>query len=143
MIEAVGHQFLESYFAKCSSLLDPNGLAAIQAITIQEELYDPKQRQVDFIKRYIFPGSFIPAVSVLRSAAETHHLELVDVDDITPHYVQTLRRWRASFLSAWDRVRAMGFDERFRRLWEFYLCYCEGGFAEEVLGDVQLVFAKR
>ncbi len=143
MIEAVGHQFVETYFAKCSSLLAPRGVAAIQAITIQEELYDPRQRQVDFIKRYIFPGSFIPAVSVLRSAAATHDLELVDVDDITPHYVETLRRWRTSFLSAWDRVRAMGFDESFRRLWEFYLCYCEGGFAERVLGDVQLVFAKR
>ena len=142
MVEAVGHQYLETYFDTCARLLTPEGLAAIQAITVRDDWYDPRQRQVDFIKRYIFPGSFIPSVSALSSAAGTTDLRIVQLEDITPHYAETLRRWRASFQANADRVRALGFDERFSRLWEFYFRYCEGGFAEAVLGTVQLVFAK-
>ena len=142
MVEAVGHQYLETYFDKCASLLAPDGLAAIQAITIQDQWYDPKQRQVDFIKRYIFPGSFIPAVSTLSSAAATTDLRLVDLEDFTPHYAETLRRWRWAFDDHWPRIRELGFDEEFRRLWHFYFCYCEGGFDEAVLGSIQAVFAK-
>jgi cyclopropane-fatty-acyl-phospholipid synthase len=142
MVEAVGHQYLGTYFDTCARLLAPHGRAAIQAITVREDWYDPRQRQVDFIKRYIFPGSFVPSVSTLASAAGTTDLRLVHLEDITPHYVETLRRWRASFHESWERARTLGFDERFRRLWEFYLCYCEGGFAEAILGTAQLVFAK-
>jgi cyclopropane-fatty-acyl-phospholipid synthase len=142
MVEAVGHQYLNGYFETCARLLKPDGLAAIQAITIQDHWYDPKQRQVDFIKRYIFPGSFIPAVSALASGAATTDLRLVHLEDITPHYVETLRRWRERFLGNWERIRRQGFDEEFRRLWEFYFSYCEGGFAEAVLGNVQMIFAK-
>ncbi len=142
MVEAVGHQYLQTYFEKCASLLTPTGLAAIQAITVRDDWYDPRQRQVDFIKRYIFPGSFIPSVSALSSAVGTTDLRIVQLEDITPHYAETLRRWKASFQENGDRVRALGFDERFRRLWEFYFCYCEGGFEEAVLGTVQIVFAK-
>ncbi len=142
MVEAVGHQFLRTYFETCARLLKPDGLAAIQAITVRDDWYDPRQRQVDFIKRYIFPGSFIPAVSALTGASASTDLRLVHLEDITPHYAETLRRWRARFEESWPRIRDMGFDEEFRRLWEFYLCYCEGGFAEAILGNVQLVFAK-
>jgi cyclopropane-fatty-acyl-phospholipid synthase len=142
MVEAVGHQYLETYFEKCASLLAPHGKAAIQAITVRGDWYDPRQRQVDFIKRYIFPGSFIPSIPALSSSAAATDMRLVHLEDITPHYVHTLQRWRHSFHQNWDRVRALGFDERFRRLWDFYLSYCEGGFAEEILGTVQLVFAK-
>ncbi|MEQ1856685.1 MAG: cyclopropane-fatty-acyl-phospholipid synthase family protein [Longimicrobiales bacterium] len=142
MVEAVGHQYLETYFRKCASLLAPHGKAAIQAITVRGDWYDPRQRQVDFIKRYIFPGSFIPSIPALASSAGVTDMRLVHLEDITQHYVHTLRRWRHRFHQNWDQVRALGFDERFRRLWDFYLCYCEGGFAEEVLGTVQLVFAK-
>jgi cyclopropane-fatty-acyl-phospholipid synthase len=142
MVEAVGHQYLATYFEKCASLLTPEGVAAIQAITVRDDWYDPRQRQVDFIKRYIFPGSFIPSVSALSSAVAPTDLRIVNLEDITPHYAETLRRWRASFQANEDRVRALGFDERFGRLWEFYFCYCEGGFAEAVLGTVQIVFAK-
>ena len=142
MVEAVGHQYLGTYFETCARLLAPHGKAAIQAITVRDDWYDPRQRQVDFIKRYIFPGSFVPSVSALASAAGTTDLRLVHLEDITPHYVETLRHWRASFHERWDRVRTLGFDERFRRLWDFYLCYCEGGFAEAILGTGQLVFAK-
>jgi cyclopropane-fatty-acyl-phospholipid synthase len=142
MVEAVGHQFLETYFAKCASLLKPHGLAAIQAITIRDDWYDPKQRQVDFIKRYIFPGSFIPAISTLAGGAAGTDLRMVHLEDQTPHYAEALSRWRDRFLENWDEVQAMGFDDQFRRLWEFYFCYCEGGFAEAILGSVQLVWAK-
>jgi len=142
MVEAVGHQYLGDYFAKCARLLAPHGRAAVQAITVRDDWYDPRQRQVDFIKRYIFPGSFVPSISTLASAAGTTDLRLVHLEDITPHYVETLRRWRARFDESWEDIRALGFDERFRRLWDFYLAYCEGGFAEAILGTAQLVFSK-
>ena len=142
MIEAVGHQYLDDYFQKCAELLAPDGVAAIQAITVQDGWYDPKQRQVDFIKRYIFPGSFVPALSALAGSSSRTDLRLVNLEDITAHYAETLRRWRVRFAEQWDQIRRLGFDERFRRLWEFYFCYCEGGFDEAVLGAVQLVYAK-
>jgi cyclopropane-fatty-acyl-phospholipid synthase len=142
MVEAVGHQYLETYFRTCSSLLEPHGLAALQAITVRDDWYDPRQRQVDFIKRYIFPGSFIPAISTLSAAAATTDMRMIHLEDQTPHYAETLKRWRVRFLENWDQVRSLGFDEAFRRLWEFYFCYCEGGFAEAILGSVQVVWAK-
>jgi cyclopropane-fatty-acyl-phospholipid synthase len=142
MVEAVGHQYLDAYFETCARLLAPHGMAAIQAITVQDSWYDPRQRQVDFIKRYVFPGSFVPAVSALSRSSARTDLRLVHLEDITAHYAETLRRWRKRFLDSRDRLGRLGFDERFRRLWEFYLCYCEGGFDEAVLGTVQLVYAK-
>jgi len=142
MIEAVGHQYYGEYFARCAQLLAPHGLGAIQAITIQDRFYESARRQVDFIKRYIFPGSCIPSLSVLAKAASSTDLRLVHLEDLTPHYAETLRRWRRRFLGNWDAIEALGFDRRFRRLWDFYFCYCEGGFEEALLGSVQLTFAK-
>lgn len=142
MVEAVGHQYFETYFETCARLLAPHGRAAIQSITIQDRYYERARSQVDFIKRYIFPGSCMPAVSALAGAARDTDLRLVHLEDITPHYAETLLRWRTNFLADWDRIKALGFSEDFRRLWEFYFCYCEGGFREAVLGDVQLLFAK-
>jgi cyclopropane-fatty-acyl-phospholipid synthase len=142
MIEAVGHQFLEEYFQKCAELLAPHGRAAIQAITVRDDWYDPKQRQVDFIKRYIFPGSFIPSVTALSSAAGTTDMRIIHFEDQTPHYAETLRRWRREFMTNWPRINQLGFDEQFRRLWDFYFCYCEGGFDEAILGCTQIVWAK-
>ena len=142
MIEAVGHQYFKAYFEKCANLLKPHGRAAIQAITIQDRFYEDALREVDFIKKYIFPGSCMTAVSVLSGAAKDTDLRLVHLEDITPHYAQTLALWRENFLSNWNRIKPLGFSEEFRRLWEFYFCYCEGGFREAVLGDVQLLFAK-
>lgn len=143
MIEAVGHQYYETFFAKCASLLKRGGAMAVQAITIADARYERAKREVDFIKRYIFPGSCIPSLGALKDAwGRATDLRLVDVEDITAHYVTTLRRWRENFTAHWDRIRAMGFREEFRRLWEFYFCYCEGGFAERALGDVQLVLEK-
>jgi cyclopropane-fatty-acyl-phospholipid synthase len=142
MVEAVGHQYYRDYFEACARLLAPHGLAAIQAITIQDRFYDSARREMDFIKQYIFPGSCIPSVSVLAGAAAGTDLRLVHLDDITPHYAETLRRWRLAFEDHWSEIRAQGFTEEFRRLWRFYFCYCEGGFREAAIGDVQLLFAK-
>jgi cyclopropane-fatty-acyl-phospholipid synthase len=141
MIEAVGHAFYRTFFRKCAELLKPGGRMALQAITIDPRFYHRARREVDFIKRYIFPGANIPSVPILREAAERGSgLALVHLEDITPHYAETLKRWRENFLSRWERLRSLGFSEEFRRLWEFYFCYCEGGFRERFLGDVQLLF---
>ncbi len=142
MIEAVGHQYFGAFFRQCASLLAPDGLAVIQSITIQDRYYESARREVDFIKRYVFPGSCIPSVSVLAQAASPTDLRLVHLDDMTPDYAETLRRWRSRFFDRWSDIRALGFDERFKRLWDFYFSYCEGGFDEAVLGSVQLTFAK-
>jgi cyclopropane-fatty-acyl-phospholipid synthase len=141
MIEAVGHRFYGVFFRKCAELLRPGGRMALQAITIDPRFYHRARREVDFIKRYIFPGANIPSLPVLRRAAETHAgLSLLHLEDITPHYAETLKRWRQNFAARWHQLRALGFSEEFRRLWQFYFCYCEGGFREGFLGDVQIVF---
>ena len=143
MIEAIGHQYLETYLAKCASLLKPEGLALIQAITIEDHRYEQALHSVDFIKRFIFPGSFIPCVSAITgAAAKASDLRLVNLEDIGPSYALTLRHWRQRFMARLDEVRAQGYDERFIRMWEFYLAYCEGGFLERSIGDVHLLLAR-
>ncbi len=143
MIEAVGHQFYSDYFAKCSSLLKPNGLMAIQAITMVDQRYEQARDSVDFIKRYIFPGGCLPSVEVIsRHLRDDTDMQMVHLRDITDHYADTLKVWRERFFDHIEEVRRQGFDETFIRMWEFYLCYCEGGFRERVIGTVQLTFAK-
>ena len=140
MIEAVGEQYLPTYFKKCRDLLKPQGLALIQAITIEDARYQKALRTVDFIKRYIFPGSFIPCISVLTQAASEQQLRLKHLEDIGLSYAETIHQWRERFLNDKERVLALGFDENFIRMWDFYLCYCEGGFKEGVISDVHLLF---
>jgi cyclopropane-fatty-acyl-phospholipid synthase len=143
MIEAIGHQFLDTYFGKVSSLLAPHGLGLIQAITIEDHRYERALRNVDFIQRYIFPGSFIPSVAAMTGAmARATDLKLFHLEDIGPSYAVTLRQWRERFDARLDEVRALGYPERFVRMWHFYLAYCEGGFLERSIGDVQLLLAK-
>ena len=143
MIEAVGHQFYAAFFETCSRLLKADGLMALQAITISDQIFDRHKRSVDFIKRYIFPGSCIPSVTAVSNAiARASDLQLIHLEDITPHYARTLREWRQRFFANIDKVRKMGYPETFIRMWEYYLCYCEGGFAERYIGDVQMLFAK-
>jgi cyclopropane-fatty-acyl-phospholipid synthase len=143
MVEAVGHQFYDTYFAKVSSLLKPNGLALIQAITITDQRYESAIRSVDFIQRYIFPGSNIPSnTAMLQSITRKTDMRLYDLEDIGPHYATTLRMWRENFFANIALVRQLGYSEEFIKMWEFYLCYCEGGFAERALGDVHLLLAK-
>jgi cyclopropane-fatty-acyl-phospholipid synthase len=143
MIEAVGHQYLERYFRCCGGLLHPDGAMLLQSITIRDQFYDQARRSVDFIKRFIFPGSFIPSVQALvDAAARATDLKLFHLEDIGPHYARTLKIWRERFLARAADVRALGYPESFVRMWEFYLCYCEGGFEERQLGDVQMLFTK-
>jgi len=140
MIEAVGEQYLSTYFNKCRSLLKPNGLGLIQAITIEDARYKKALNTVDYIKRYIFPGSFIPCISVLTQAASEQQLRLKHLEDIGLSYAETIHQWRERFLNAKEQVLALGFDENFIRMWDFYLCYCGGGFKEGVISDVHLLF---
>ncbi len=142
MVEAVGHQYLDGYFQQVSTLLKPDGLALIQAITIDDQRYEAALKEVDFIKRYIFPGSFIPCVRVLSGSSAAAGLRLFNLEDIGPSYALTLEAWRQRFLAQLEQVREQGFDERFIRMWEFYLCYCEGGFRERAISTVQLLFSK-
>ena len=140
MIEAVGEPYLSTYFQQCRNLLKPNGLALIQAITIEDARYKKALNTVDYIKRYIFPGSFIPCISVLTQTASEQKLRLKHLEDIGQSYAQTLHLWRKNFLAAREQVLALGFDENFIRMWDFYLCYCEGGFKEGVISDVHMLF---
>jgi cyclopropane-fatty-acyl-phospholipid synthase len=143
MIEAIGHQYLDTYFRKVGELLEDDGMALIQAITIEDYRYEQALRSVDFIKRHIFPGSFIPSLSAMLSAmTRVSDLKLYNLEDIGPSYALTLRAWRERFLSRGDEVRALGYPERFVRMWEFYLAYCEGGFIERATGDVQMLLTK-
>lgn len=139
MVEAVGHQYLDGYFQTIRERLKPEGMALIQAITIDDQRYEAALKEVDFIKRYIFPGSFIPCVTVLANSAAKAGLRLFNLEDIGVSYALTLRDWRERFLAQLDAVKAQGFDERFIRMWEFYLCYCEGGFRERAISDVQIL----
>ncbi len=143
MIEAVGAKYLDTYFAKCSSLLKPNGAMLLQAITIQDQYYAESLRSVDFIQRYVFPGSFIPSVTAITdSVARVTDLKIFNLEDIGPHYARTLRLWRERFFTNIAQVRKLGYPDSFSRLWEFYLCYCEGGYAERQLGNVQVLLTK-
>ncbi len=143
MIEAVGHQYLDTYFTRCSSLLKPSGAMLLQSITIRDQFYEHARRSVDFIKRYIFPGSFIPSVRALTdSIARCTDMKLSNLEDIGPHYARTLKLWRQRLMSRQSEVRALGYPESFIRMWDYYLCYCEGGFEERQLGDVQMLLTK-
>jgi cyclopropane-fatty-acyl-phospholipid synthase len=143
MIEAVGHQYLDTYFRHCSGLLSPSGAMLLQAITIRDQFYDQARRSVDFIKRFIFPGSFIPSIQALvNSLARSTDLKLFHLEDIGPHYARTLKLWRERLHAKAADVRAQGYPESFLRMWEYYLCYCEGGFEERQLGDVQMLLTK-
>jgi len=143
MVEAIGHQYLDAYFTKVGTLLAPHGVALVQAITIEDRRYAQALRAVDFIKRHVFPGSFIPSVSaMLGAAARTSDLKLYNLEDIGPSYALTLAAWRERFHRARNGVRALGFEERFLRLWDFYFAYCEGGFRERSTGCVQMLLVK-
>jgi len=142
MIEAVGHHYFGTFFDRCAKLLQPDGLAAIQAITIQDRHYQRARREVDFIKRYIFPGSCIPSISALATAWTPTDLRLIHAEDIGPHYARTLREWRERFDVRASSLTRLGYDEWFQRLWRFYFSYCEGGFAEGALGVSQILLAK-
>ncbi len=143
MIEAVGWQSFGTYFRRCSELLKPDGAMLLQAITIDDRAYSVEKASRSFINTYIFPGGCLPSMEIIsRSIARHTDLRQVHLEDITPHYAETLRRWRQNFLAASSRLVELGYDARFRRLWELYLAYCEGGFRERRIQDVQVMLAK-
>ena len=143
MIEAVGHHFLPSYFKQCSQLLKPHGRMLLQAITIRDQRYEQAKSSVDFIQRYIFPGGALPSVQkMLEIVGKDTDMNLMHMEDFGLHYAKTLRLWHENFRRAHGRLTELGYDDYFLRLWEFYLCYCEGGFLERSIGTAQLLLAK-
>jgi len=143
MIEAVGHRYLDTYFRQCGRLLKPDGLMLLQAIVTPEYRYEASRRSVDFIRRYIFPGSCLASVGrISESIGRVSDFSTIHIEDIGPHYAETLRRWGQSFFANIDQIRALGFDERFLRTWEYYFCYCEAGFEERLVGDVQMLLGR-
>jgi cyclopropane-fatty-acyl-phospholipid synthase len=143
MIEAVGDDFLDNYFEKCSSLLKPDGIMVLQAITMVDHRYQQYVREVDFIKRYIFPGGCLPSISRMATAVATKtDLVIRQVQDIGFDYARTLKDWCDNFMAQRDAVHQLGYDDNFIRLWHFYLCYCEGGFRERATSAVHLVLSK-
>jgi cyclopropane-fatty-acyl-phospholipid synthase len=143
MIEAVGHEYLDTYFAKCSSLLRPEGVMLLQAITIADQRYKKALKSVDFIQRYIFPGGFIPSVTaMLTSITKASDMRIFHLEDIGAHYARTLSCWRENFGSKIKKIRAMGYNDTFLRMWEYYYCYCEGAFTERAIGNVQMLLVR-
>ena len=143
MIEAVGEQFLDTYFAKCASLLKPDGIMVLQAITMVDQRYQQYVREVDFIKRYVFPGGCLPSVSrMTQSISENTDMVVRQLQDIGFDYALTLKHWYENFMQQRDKVQQLGYDDNFIRLWQFYLNYCEGGFLERATSAVHMVLTK-
>ncbi|WP_261815499.1 SAM-dependent methyltransferase [Vibrio gallicus] len=143
MIEAVGRAFLASYIDKCNALVKPGGRVAIQSITIADQRFESYSNSVDFIQKYIFPGGFLPSVSYLLEQTTKHsQLVIEDLYDIGIDYAYTLREWRERFNHADRELSELGFDDRFKRMWRYYLCYCEGGFLARSISTVHLTFRK-
>ena len=143
MIEAIGSSQYDTYFRQCSQLLKPGGRMLIQAITIADQQYAYSQRNIDFIQLYIFPGSCLPSLTVMAATiVKVSDMLITGVEDIGLDYAMTLNHWRGNFFSKINEVSALGYSEEFVRMWEFYLCYCEGGFLERVISDVHLVAEK-
>ena len=144
MVEAVGHQYLDRYFRKCSGLLHSEGSLLLQAIVMPESRHREYLRSVDFIQRYIFPGGCLPSVtSLMESLGRTSDLRLVHLEEFAPHYAETLRHWRRAFHEQRSDVRELGYSEEFIRLWNYYLCYCEALFEERHISVMQLQFDKQ
>jgi len=143
MLEAVGYQYYDTYFEVCAHLLKSDGIAFIQTITIADQRYEKAKHSVDFIQRYIFPGSCIPSITALQnSITQSSDLKIYQIQDIGDHYARTLALWREAFFKRLPEVKALGFDDVFIRMWHFYLAYCEGGFKEKAISDIHLKLVK-
>ncbi len=143
VVEAIGERHLDDFFRRSDRLLKPGGRCVMQAIVMPEQRYGAYCRSVDFIQKYIFPGGFLPSLAAIQqSVGRTTSFRLQSIEDMSPHYAQTLMHWREAFLDRIDEVRSLGFDERFIRMWEYYLCYCEAGFRESAVRVVQIVWDK-
>ena len=143
MIEAVGHEFMAQFFSTCSSLLTPDGKMLVQAITIADQRYDAYRKSVDFINKYIFPGGCLPSMAVMsQHIANSTDMMIDNVEDIGLHYARTLFDWRKKFDENWQEISDFGYDDTFKRLWHYYLCYCEGAFIERVISTHHIVARK-
>ncbi|WLD59521.1 cyclopropane-fatty-acyl-phospholipid synthase family protein [Salinispirillum sp. LH 10-3-1] len=143
MIEAVGHEYLSTYFKKCDTLLKPNGAMLLQAITIADQRYDYYRKSVDFIQKYIFPGGALPSISrMANEVSKVTQMTVKHMEDFGPHYARTLKDWRERFNRQSEQLHELGYDESFQRLWNYYFAYCEGGFWERNIGVAQLLLAK-
>lgn len=143
MIEAVGHEYLSTYFKKCDRLLKPNGAMLLQAITIADQRYDYYRKSVDFIQKYIFPGGALPSISrMANEVSKVTQMTVKHLEDFGPHYARTLKDWRERFNRQSEQLHELGYDESFQRLWNYYFAYCEGGFWERNIGVAQLLLAK-
>jgi cyclopropane-fatty-acyl-phospholipid synthase len=143
MFEAIGESLFEPYFQTLDRVLEPGGRALVQTIALPEQRYATYRRTRDFIQAYVFPGGHLPSLEVmLRAMRRSSRLHVQGLEEIGPHYAETLRLWRESFHARIDEVRALGYDERFERIWDYYLSFCEAGFRERILRDVQVVLAR-
>ncbi|MFQ3280905.1 class I SAM-dependent methyltransferase [Reinekea sp.] len=143
MIEAVGHGFMPGYFKKIDQLLTPKGVALLQCITIADQRYEQYRQSVDFIRKYIFPGGHLPSVSVIHThIAQQTSMLVTHFEDISLHYARTLHDWDKAFVENYAKLPSEKYDERFFRMWRYYLAYCEGGFKEQAIGTHQIVFTK-
>lgn len=143
MIEAIGHQYMDTYFSKCNELLKPNGKMLLQAITIKDQQYKYALKQVDYIKKFIFPGGFLPSISAISQSISTStRMRIAHLEDIGPHYARTLADWRKLFFEKIHHIKDLGYPESFIRMWDYYFCYCEGGFKEADIGTAQILFVK-
>ena len=139
MIEAIGFDLFNPYFAKIESLMKPGGRAAIQAITYPDENYDIYRKGCDFIQKFIFPGSLLPSVAAMKDSVRLTEMEVEDLERIGPHYATTLNLWNKNFNGNIEDIKKLGFDQYFINLWNYYFSYCEAGFANGTIDDVQLV----
>ncbi len=143
MLEAVGHRFFDGFFTTCDRVLRPGGRMALQTITIPDQVYDRYRRGTDWIRAYIFPGGHLPSLGAIQgSLARRTGLVIDRLDDMADHYAATLKAWRTRFWSQEERVRALGFDDRFMRMWDFYLATCEAAFRDRQIGVLQMSLAR-
>ena len=137
MIEAVGEKYLDKYFNTIKKSLNTNGTAAIQGITIRDELFDRYKSSEDFIQKYIFPGGFLPSLEFMKNLINKNQLNLLKINSYPDDYAKTLNVWKENFFKTWDNISPLGFDETFKRMWEFYLSYCEAGFKARNINLIQ------
>jgi len=143
MIEAVGENYLGKYFETIKKSLNKDGSAALQGITIRDDLFDRYKRSEDFIQKYIFPGGFLPSVNLMRTLIKKNKLNLIKVNSYPDDYARTLANWRINFFKAWNNITPLGFDETFKRMWEFYLSYCEAGFKSKNINLIQISMSNK
>ncbi len=143
MIEAVGDKYLNDYFKTIKHSLKPNGKAAVQGIVIKDDLFDRYKNNEDFIQKYIFPGGFLPSINLIKQMTKNNDLNLEKINSYSNDYAKTLLIWRNNFLNAWDNIAPLGFDDYFKRMWEFYLCYCEAGFKSKNIDLIQFSMSNR